>query len=219
MEPMSRGRSAIRAAKSKDVALVRSGTAKAKVKARAKAKLQPEVAAKAKVKVIGRIISKPTVAIEVWSRLSAAQRQLKSANYYQIYKMAPLERIEVLKHGILASLAKTIVADLEMPAASVYQSLDVPISTINRKAKAHAFLSQDEGERVLGLVKLVGQVEAMLEGAEGFESFDARAWTSRWLSEPQPALGGRRPLELLDTMEGQALVSDTLSRIESGAYG
>lgn len=148
-----------------------------------------------------------------------APGKAETINYYRLYKNVPLERIRILKKGVLASTAKKIVADLAMPAASTYQALDVPISTVNRKAKAQAVLSQDEGERVLGLAMLVGQVQAMVEGGDGAEGFDARAWTARWLSEPQPTLGGARPLEFMDTMEGQALVSETLARIQSGAYG
>ena len=41
---------------------------------------------------------------------------------------------------------------------------------------------------------------------------------SHWLNGPLPALGGARPIDLMDTMEGQALVSATLARIQSGAY-
>jgi putative toxin-antitoxin system antitoxin component (TIGR02293 family) len=166
--------------------------------------------------------AKPKAA--AWRRTTAAAPKVEPAKpeaigYYVFYKAEPLERIRILKRGVLASLAKKIVADLAMPAAQTYRALDVPISTINRKAKTQAVLSQDEGERVLGLAKLVGQVEAMVEGADDAEGFDARAWTARWLSEPLPALGGARPLDFMDTMEGQALVSDSLARIQSGAYG
>ena len=50
------------------------------------------------------------------------------------------------------------------------------------------------------------------------EGFNAAEWLSRWLREPLPALGGQMPIKLLDTMAGQALVSQALSRIQSGAY-
>jgi uncharacterized protein (DUF2384 family) len=33
-----------------------------------------------------------------------------------------------------------------------------------------------------------------------------------------PAFGGARPADLIDTMEGQSLVSAALGRIQSGAY-
>jgi uncharacterized protein (DUF2384 family) len=68
------------------------------------------------------------------------------------------------------------------------------------------------------MAKLVGQLEAIVEESGEPEGFDAAAWMSRWLREPVPALGGARPIELMDTMEGQALVSAVLSQIQSGAY-
>ena len=43
-------------------------------------------------------------------------------------------------------------------------------------------------------------------------------WLSGWLRTPVPALGGTRPIDLIDTMEGQALVSQVLTRMQSGAY-
>ena len=50
------------------------------------------------------------------------------------------------------------------------------------------------------------------------DGFDARAWISQWLREPLPALGGVRPIDLIDTMEGQALVATALEQTQSGAY-
>ena len=73
-------------------------------------------------------------------------------------------------------------------------------------------------ERVVGLARLVGQVEAMVQEGGDSAGFDAALWLAQWLREPVAALGGERPIDLLDTMEGQALVSATLARMESGAY-
>lgn len=154
---------------------------------------------------------------------SSASKRLKSpalsaVNYINLYRATPLERIRLVKAGVTASQAKRIIGDLAMPAASAYRALHVSISTINRKAKTKGSLTQDESERFLGLAKLIGQVQAMVEESGDPNGFDARAWTAHWLSEPLPAFGGVRPVDLLDTMEGQALVSNTLARIQSGAY-
>jgi putative toxin-antitoxin system antitoxin component (TIGR02293 family) len=135
-----------------------------------------------------------------------------------IYKAAPLDRIRRVKAGVSAIEAKEILNDLEIPAGRIARVLGIPISTLNRKAKVAQTLSTDEGERVLGLAKLVGQVQAMVEESGDPQGFDARVWTAHWLNAPLPALGGVRPLDLMDTMEGQGLVSDTLARIQSGAY-
>ena len=89
---------------------------------------------------------------------------------------------------------------------------------MNKKAARDELLSTEDSERVVGLAKLVGQLEAMVEESGSDENFDAPEWLSRWLREPLPALGGGRPIDLLDTMEGQALVAQALSQIQSGAY-
>lgn len=139
-------------------------------------------------------------------------------SYIQIYKAAPLERIEIVKAGLPASRAKQIISDLAMPVASASQALHVSVSTINRKAKNKEVLDRDESERFLGLAKLIGQVQAMVEESGDPEGFDARAWTARWLNEPLAAFGGAKPVDFMDTMEGQALVSDALARIQSGSF-
>ena len=42
---------------------------------------------------------------------------------------------------------------------------------------------------------------------------------SRWLSEPNQALGGQRPMDLLDTDEGTIAVERALGRAGGGVYG
>ena len=72
--------------------------------------------------------------------------------------------------------------------------------------------------RMIGIAKLVAQLQAMVQESGNPEGFDAGAWISRWLEEPLPALGGMRPIDLMDTMEGQATVSTILAQMQSGAY-
>ena len=48
--------------------------------------------------------------------------------------------------------------------------------------------------------------------------FNAAEWVAQWLAQPVAALGGRKPGELMDTAEGQAIVSNLLDRAVSGAY-
>ena len=94
------------------------------------------------------------------------------------------------------------------------------MATMHRrvKGKGQLQLQRAEGERVLCVARLVGQVQNIVDESGDPQGFDATAWVSRWLNEPLPALGGVRPLDLLDTTAGQALVSNTLAQIHSGAY-
>jgi uncharacterized protein (DUF2384 family) len=48
--------------------------------------------------------------------------------------------------------------------------------------------------------------------------FDAGAWTGHWLKRAIPALGGKRPIEFLNTVAGLQLLSDLLQRNVSGSY-
>ncbi|HQT65801.1 MAG: hypothetical protein B7Z71_00490 [Acidocella sp. 21-58-7] len=66
--------------------------------------------------------------------------------------------------------------------------------------------------------KLVRQLELILEESGNLAGFDARGWLSNWLREPLWAFGGRMPIDFLNTIEGQALVSQALSKIQSGAF-
>jgi putative toxin-antitoxin system antitoxin component (TIGR02293 family) len=147
-----------------------------------------------------------------------ASKVASRLDYVQLFRATPLDRIKLVKSRLPASQAKTIISDLAIPSGSASRALHVSVSTLNRKTKLREALTQDESERVLGLAKLIGQVQSMVDDSGDPSGFDARAWTARWLSEPLPALGGARPLDLMDTMEGQSLVAETLARIQSGAY-
>ena len=60
------------------------------------------------------------------------------------------------------------------------------------------------------LARIKGAVARAAETLGGVEQ------ASRWLSEPNPALGGRPPLALLDSDAGALDVERELGRIERG---
>jgi putative toxin-antitoxin system antitoxin component (TIGR02293 family) len=124
----------------------------------------------------------------------------------------------MIKRGIRAAEAKRVMADLAIGQGAALKALRLSPATVNKKAKQDRILSPAESERVIGMAKLVGQLEAMIQESGDPKGFDAAAWMSRWLKEPLPALGGARPVDLMDTMEGQALVSTALAQVKSGAY-
>ena len=139
-------------------------------------------------------------------------------SYASVYGATPMERIELIRRGIRASEAKRIFADLSIAQGAGFKALNLSTATVNKKAKHGDTLSRDESERVVGFAKLVGQLEAMIQDSGAPKNFDSRAWLARWLTEPLPAFGGLRPADLVDTMEGQSLVSAALARMQSGAY-
>lgn len=81
-----------------------------------------------------------------------------------------------------------------------------------------AILASEQSERVVGMAKLVGQVQAMIERSGDPTDFNAAQWVAQWLEQPSQALGGQRPAELMDTVAGQEVVSDLVAKMQSGAY-
>ncbi len=150
--------------------------------------------------------------------VGVVKRQSAKFSYLGVYRASPFERIEMIKGGIPATEVKHIFADLAIGQGAAFRALGLSPATVNKKAKQDQILSRGETERVIGIVRLVGQLEAMIQESGNPEGFDAPAWMARWLKEPLPAFGGVRPVDLIDTMEGQALVSTALTQMQSGAY-
>jgi putative toxin-antitoxin system antitoxin component (TIGR02293 family) len=153
------------------------------------------------------------------SGASGSGRRLPTTlSYLAVYRASPLERISMIKRGVRATDAKHVIADLAITQGAALKALNLSQATVNKKAKQGQTLSPDESERVIGLARLVGQLEAIVHGSGNPQGFDATAWMSRWLNEPLAALGGVRPIDLMDTMEGQGVVSTALAQMQSGAY-
>ena len=150
--------------------------------------------------------------------LSPAAANAFALSYITIYRATPLERINLIRRGIRASEAKRLFAELPIGQGAGFKALNLSTATVNKKARQGDTLSPEESERIVGFAKLVGQLEAMLQDSGDPANFNARAWMARWLTEPLPAFGGARPADLMDTMEGQGLVSAALEKIQSGAY-
>ncbi len=152
------------------------------------------------------------------SRGSPAAKGGTDMTYLEYFCQAPMRQIEMIRRGIPALTVKRIAGDLRIEQDTLLRALNLSVATLNRKVAQAKNLPADESERIAGIARLVGQVEAMVKESGDPEGFNAAEWLSRWLREPLPALGGQMPIKLLDTMAGQALVSQALSRIQSGAY-
>lgn len=68
--------------------------------------------------------------------------------------------------------------------------------------------------------RLLRQLDEIIrEGASDHaRDFDARAWLVSWLNRPQPALGAKRPCDLVESEDGFRAVSKLLGASISGAY-
>lgn len=61
-------------------------------------------------------------------------------------------------------------------------------------------------------------VQGMVAESGEQAGFDARAWLDHWLTSVVPALGSRRPVDVLNEPDGLEVVKSLLLRAQSGAY-
>lgn len=140
------------------------------------------------------------------------------ADCARIYRSAPAERITMIRQGVPAGEVVNLARMIGRPKERLFQVLGLPRATVDRKARAAQRLSTEQGERVIGFAKLVGQVQVMVEQSGQPQDFGAARWLADWLDRPLPALGGQCPADYLDTVEGQEFVAGLLAKMCSGAY-
>jgi len=137
-----------------------------------------------------------------------------------IYGADPIRLIETERKGVAGVFVKDLSRRMEIPAQRMFSMLGVPKATAEKKVAAGELLTGSGGRAALGIAKLLGMAREIVDNSTAPEAkdFDVAKWLGQWLEKPQPALGGRKPAELIDTPTGLAVVAKLLGAIESGAY-
>lgn len=135
-----------------------------------------------------------------------------------LYRASGFERVEIIRQGLPADILEQIVHKMGISKECLYTALRFPPATIKRKIRNHDKLSVSQTERLIGLESLVGQVEEMVALSGNPKGFNVNHWFGKWVDHPLPALGGAKPADFMDTMEGQKLISKLLAQTQSGAY-
>ncbi len=124
-----------------------------------------------------------------------------------IAALSPLEQIETIRKGIATSLFDQLASALGVGKEALARKLNINAQTL-RKRKSR-MLSADEAEKSLRAARVFALATEVL-GSED----DARYWVNQQI----PALGGKRPLDLLDTDVGAHEVTNLLGGIKWGMY-
>ncbi|MDQ6622018.1 MAG: DUF2384 domain-containing protein [Verrucomicrobiota bacterium] len=124
-----------------------------------------------------------------------------------IAALSPLEQIETIRKGIATSLFDQLASALGVGKEALARKLNINAQTL-RKRKSR-MLSADEAEKSLRAARVFALAPEVL-GSED----DARYWVNQQI----PALGGKRPLDLLDTDVGAHEVTNLLGGIKWGMY-
>jgi putative toxin-antitoxin system antitoxin component (TIGR02293 family) len=136
----------------------------------------------------------------------------------KLFRAGVVDRVKIVKDGVPALYVNVLTACMGMPKDKFYRTIGLMRPTVDRKVRASKRLNQDESERVMGIARLIGLTQSLVQDSAGPEEFDAAKWVAAWLDRPLPALGGKRPGEFMDTADGRTLVADLLAQQQSGAY-
>jgi putative toxin-antitoxin system antitoxin component (TIGR02293 family) len=146
---------------------------------------------------------------EIWGDVAGARK---------LYRTSKIDRVKILKRGVPARYTRILASGMSVSQEKLYDTVGLTRATVDRKVRRDDLLNADESERVMGIARLVGQVQTLVEESGTPKGFEAAKWLAGWLDRPLPALGGKRPAEFMDTADGRALVSDLLAQQQSGAY-
>jgi putative toxin-antitoxin system antitoxin component (TIGR02293 family) len=140
------------------------------------------------------------------------------STYVSLFQATPEDRVKLIRQGVKADALVNTSKLMGISRERLFATLNFPAGTVKRKIAQDELLSPDQSERIIGLQKLIGQVESMVIESGNPQDFDPARWVAHWLETPSPALGGDKPADYMDTIEGQRIVANLLAMMQSGAY-
>ncbi len=128
-------------------------------------------------------------------------------NVAAVAALSPLEQIETIRKGLATQVFDQLAVTLGLGKEALARSLNINPQTL-RKRKSR-LLSAEEAEKSLRAARVFTFATEVLGTEE-----KARLW----LNDQIPALGGKRPIDLLDTDVGAHQVTNLLGGIKWGMY-
>lgn len=152
--------------------------------------------------------------------LSYKRSQGVDAYLKQVHEATPMQMVEIERLGVAGEFITDLSKRMELPSSRVFAMLRIPSATAARKSVAGAVVDGRAGLAIIGVIKLLGIAQAIVQDSTASEAknFDTVKWLGQWIERPQPALGGRKPADYLDTPTGVEIVAQLLGAMQSGAY-
>ena len=138
----------------------------------------------------------------------------------QVHNATPMQIVEIERAGVAGAFITDLSSRMDLPSSRVFTMLRIPKATAARKMAEGSIIDGRAGQAAIGMVKLLGMAQDIVHDstAKQAKDFDSVKWLGLWIEQPQPALGGRKPADLLDTPTGVDMVARVLGAIQSGAY-
>jgi len=138
-----------------------------------------------------------------------------------VLDLPPMDRVSLLELGVKAYLIEVLAKRMGISRRACCTMIGASPSTVGKAIKLKRNLPLELAERALGVALLIEQVDRIVResGREKVvDTFDAGRWFASWCARPCPAIGHRRPANLLLTANGRGVVGQLLAQLQSGAY-
>ncbi|HEX4134226.1 MAG TPA: antitoxin Xre/MbcA/ParS toxin-binding domain-containing protein [Bryobacteraceae bacterium] len=121
----------------------------------------------------------------------------------------PDDLAHLVRKGLPAGSVPALAEKLHLGNSVLSRKLRIPQRTLTRRLSQASLLTPGESDRTVRMARVyAGAVEMIGDREKAIE----------WLSTPNRALGGEKPLDQLDTDTGARMVEDVLGRIAYGVY-
>jgi putative toxin-antitoxin system antitoxin component (TIGR02293 family) len=116
-----------------------------------------------------------------------------------------LDIARLIRDGLPVDVIDRLIGDRTVTPDEVRRIIMAPKAIVVRRRKGG--LTPEQSERVIRAVRII---------AEALETFGSRDKALTWMRRACAVLGGKAPIDLLDTEEGARLVESLLGRIAHG---
>lgn len=126
----------------------------------------------------GRRASSHPTAVLAWpaSLFSLGHRPSQHERFFvDAYQAPPINLAETVKLGIPAKVIAQLAEHMRIPPKRLTDTLGLSPASVQRKVAQGQSLTTPESSRVLGLVRMIGQVQLMVHESGAREPFDAAA--------------------------------------------
>jgi putative toxin-antitoxin system antitoxin component (TIGR02293 family) len=113
----------------------------------------------------------------------------------------------LIRKGIPYAKVRLVKAALNLTDNEFADYLGISLRTLQRKRDSHKALSIPESDRLYRMAKIYALAVIVLEDEE---------MARKWLHRPQRGLGGKVPIQVIQTDAGAQEVEDLLEKIEFG---
>lgn len=113
--------------------------------------------------------------------------------------------IDAVRRGFPVQAVEHVIETGRMTLAEIDEVV-LPRKTLSHRRKIGT-LTTEQSDRLIRAARVIAEAE---------ETFGSQEKAGKWLRRPTTALGGEKPIALLDTTEGAAQVEALLGRIAHG---